>query len=71
MALELGIFGCHIVWRLLHRDLLKEAKATRVTVDELLEAKRARTIEREGTRDAADFGKGTGSEDLEAKKGSF
>ncbi|KAI2142584.1 hypothetical protein LOZ28_002120 [Ophidiomyces ophidiicola] len=39
LFLEIGIFGSHIVWRLLHRGLLKEAKAANLTVDEVLEAK--------------------------------
>ncbi|EFW13807.1 PQ loop repeat protein [Coccidioides posadasii str. Silveira] len=43
LALEIGIFGSHIVWRLLHRDLLKEAKAAGVTIDEILEANK-RTV---------------------------
>ncbi|KAI1915633.1 hypothetical protein LOZ61_001564 [Ophidiomyces ophidiicola] len=39
LFLEIGICGSHIVWRLLHRGLLKEAKAANLTVDEVLEAK--------------------------------
>ncbi|EEP78823.1 predicted protein [Uncinocarpus reesii 1704] len=38
-ALELGIFASHIVWRFLHRDLTREAKAAGVTVDEILETR--------------------------------
>ncbi|WEW55924.1 hypothetical protein PRK78_001359 [Emydomyces testavorans] len=40
LGLELGIFGSHLIWRSLHRGLLREAKANGMTIDELLEAKK-------------------------------
>ena len=35
--LEFGIYGCHIVWRIRNRKLLREAKRSGRSVDELLE----------------------------------
>jgi hypothetical protein len=35
--LEVGIFASHIIWRWRNRDLLRAAKTSRRTVDELLE----------------------------------
>lgn len=35
--LEFGIYGCHIVWRIRNRKLLREAKKSGRSVDELLE----------------------------------
>lgn len=37
VVLELGIYTSHIVWRIRYRKVIREAKATGKTVDEILE----------------------------------
>lgn len=35
--MEAGIYGSHIVWRVRYREVIREAKASGKTVDEILE----------------------------------
>lgn len=37
VVLEAGIYGSHIVWRIRYRGVLKEAKRSGKTVDEILD----------------------------------
>lgn len=37
VVLEAGIYGSHIIWRIRYRKVIREAKATGRTVDEVLE----------------------------------
>ena len=37
VVLELGIYTSHIVWRIRYRKVIREAKVTGKTVDEILE----------------------------------
>ena len=46
--LEFGIYGCHTVWRIRNRKLLREAKKSGRSVDELLEE---RELERQRQRE--------------------
>ncbi|KKA21790.1 PQ loop repeat protein [Rasamsonia emersonii CBS 393.64] len=55
LLLEMGIYTSHIIWRLRNRKLLRQAKESGRTVDELLEE-----LEREtnGTRTPSEIEKG-------------
>lgn len=37
--MEIGIFGSHIVWRIRHREIRREAKETGRSIEEVLEEK--------------------------------
>lgn len=63
IVMEGGIYVCHIIWRIRHRRLIKEAKAAGKTVDEMLEFERK---ESEGPSESGASIFTTGPGDLES-----
>ena len=61
--MEIGIFSSHIIWRLRHRKVRKEAKETGKSIEEILEGK-------EENPDAATQDRIIATEDLESQRTS-
>lgn len=50
VALEFGIYGSHIIWRIRYRRVLREAKDTGISVDDLLDQQSGCTQENSTTK---------------------